>query len=117
LARSAPPIPVLGGGADITGGDTGVRLSQDGPQKNHWVAAAREVSGSWSLRSWAVCAPQPKGYEADRVMLVWTTLDTAREAVPYAIVGVLLVPALAYLAGLVAAAQAAVARRLLWPIG
>jgi hypothetical protein len=57
---------VLGGGADITGGDAGVRLTGDGPQKNHWVAAARELSagyaGSWSLRSWAVCAPQPKGY-------------------------------------------------------
>jgi hypothetical protein len=53
--------------------------------------------------------------EADRVVLVWTTVDTPREALPFAVVGVLLLPLLAYLAGAVAAGQAFVARRLLRP--
>ena len=51
--------------------------------------------------------------DADPVIVVWTTVDTARQAIPYAAVGVLGVPALVYLAGLLAAGQAAVARRLL----
>lgn len=51
--------------------------------------------------------------DADQVVVVWGTVDTAREAIPYAIVGVLLVPVLWYLAGLVVAVQAALARWLL----
>ena len=49
----------------------------------------------------------------DRVVLVWATVDTPGQAIPYAIVGLLLVPVLWYLAGLLVAGQAAVARRLL----
>ncbi|MEU7615824.1 histidine kinase [Micromonospora rifamycinica] len=51
--------------------------------------------------------------DADSVIVVWTTIDTARQAIPYAVLGVLGVPALVYLAGLLAAGQATVARRLL----
>ncbi|MDO3703039.1 sensor domain-containing protein [Micromonospora sp. C28SCA-DRY-2] len=51
--------------------------------------------------------------EADEVIVVWTTVDTPGEAVPYAILGVLLLPALWYGAGALAAGQAAVARWLL----
>lgn len=54
--------------------------------------------------------------DADEIVLVWTTVDTPRQAVPYAIVGVLLVPVLWYGFGVLAAAQAEVARWLLgWP--
>ncbi|WP_410812078.1 histidine kinase [Micromonospora sp. 067-2] len=48
--------------------------------------------------------------DADEVIVLWGTVDTGGEAVPYAIVGVLLLPVLWYVAGLLAAAQAAVAR-------
>ncbi|MEU1602172.1 sensor histidine kinase [Micromonospora matsumotoense] len=51
--------------------------------------------------------------DAHSVIVVWTTVDTARQAIPYAALGVLGVPALVYLAGLLAAGQATVARRLL----
>ncbi|MFI7591549.1 sensor histidine kinase [Micromonospora sp. NPDC049359] len=47
--------------------------------------------------------------EADPVV-IWRPIESAGEAVPYAIVGVLLVPVLCYAAGLLAAAQATVAR-------
>ncbi|MEU7932851.1 sensor histidine kinase [Micromonospora echinofusca] len=50
---------------------------------------------------------------ADEVIVVWTIVDTAGEAVPYAVLGVLLVPVLWYGLGALAAAQAAVARWLL----
>ncbi|MEU8264359.1 sensor domain-containing protein [Micromonospora sp. NPDC048999] len=51
--------------------------------------------------------------DEDQVVLVWVTVDTPGQAIPYAIVGVLLVPALWYLAGLLVAGQAVVARWLL----
>ncbi|MFF5177904.1 histidine kinase [Micromonospora sp. NPDC000316] len=51
--------------------------------------------------------------DAAQVIVVWGTVDTAGEAIPYAIVGVLLVPVLWYAAGLLAAGQAAVARWML----
>ncbi|HEY0699023.1 MAG TPA: sensor domain-containing protein [Micromonospora sp.] len=51
--------------------------------------------------------------DADDVVVVWATVDTPRQAVPYAVVGALLVPVLWYAVGLLAAAQAAVARWLL----
>ncbi|MFI2647672.1 histidine kinase [Micromonospora fulviviridis] len=49
----------------------------------------------------------------ERIVLVWTTVDTPRAAVPYAVAGVLAAPGLGYLAGLLVAVQAAVARWLL----
>ncbi|RZU74473.1 signal transduction histidine kinase [Micromonospora kangleipakensis] len=51
--------------------------------------------------------------DADQVIVVWTTVDTPRQAVPYAILGVLLVPVFWYGLGVIAAVQAAVARWLL----
>lgn len=51
--------------------------------------------------------------DTERIVLVWTTVGTPRQAVPYAIGGVLLLPVLWYLVGLLAAVQAAVARWLL----
>lgn len=51
--------------------------------------------------------------DADEVIVVWATVDTPGQAVPYAILGVLAVPALWYGAGALAAGQAAVARWLL----
>jgi signal transduction histidine kinase len=54
--------------------------------------------------------------DADEIVVVWTTVDTPRQAIPYAIVGVLLFPVLWYVFGVLAAAQAAMARWLLgWP--
>ncbi|WDZ85207.1 sensor histidine kinase [Micromonospora cathayae] len=50
---------------------------------------------------------------SDDMILVWTTVGTPREAVPYAIGAALFVPVLCYLAGLLAAGQATVARWLL----
>ncbi|MFY1620472.1 histidine kinase [Micromonospora sp. WMMD736] len=47
--------------------------------------------------------------DADPVV-IWRPIETTGEAVPYAIVGVLLLPVLCYAAGLLAAVQAAVAR-------
>lgn len=55
--------------------------------------------------------------DADQVIVVWSTVDTPAEAAPYAIVGVLLLPVLWYGLGVVAAAQAAMARRLLGSAG
>ncbi|MGC4892679.1 sensor histidine kinase [Micromonospora sp. DT31] len=49
----------------------------------------------------------------DRIVLVWATVDSPARAVPFAVAGLLAVPALGYLAGLLVAAQAAVARQLL----
>ncbi|MGV9212334.1 histidine kinase [Micromonospora sp. RB23] len=43
-------------------------------------------------------------------VVIWRPIESTGEAVPYAIVGVLLLPVLCYAAGLLAAAQAAVAR-------
>ncbi|MEW2375009.1 histidine kinase [Micromonospora sp. NPDC047812] len=51
--------------------------------------------------------------DADEVIVVWTTVDTAGEAVPYAVLGVLLLPVLWYGLGALAAVQNAVARWLL----
>ncbi|MGW9194177.1 histidine kinase [Micromonospora chersina] len=49
----------------------------------------------------------------ERIVLVWTTVDTPGAAVPYAVAGLVAVPGLVYLAGLLVVGQAAVARRLL----
>ncbi|MCO1598957.1 sensor domain-containing protein [Micromonospora sp. RHAY321] len=50
-------------------------------------------------------------------VVIWRTVSSPGEAVPYAIVGVLLIPVLWYVAGLLAAVQAAVARwALAWPV-
>jgi hypothetical protein len=77
---------VIGGGADITGGEAGVRIIQNGPQKNKWVVVAREVSsgyaGSWSLRAWAVCAKQPKGYVIVSAQKEVTTSGTLTVSCP-----------------------------------
>ncbi|MFI6822394.1 sensor domain-containing protein [Micromonospora sp. NPDC050187] len=51
--------------------------------------------------------------DADEVIVLWTTVDTPRQAVPYAIGALLLVPVLWYLFGLLVAGQAVVARWLL----
>jgi len=59
-----------------------------------------------------VAGPWLAGGE-DRIVLIWATVDSPAEAVPYAVAGLLAVPALVYLAGLLVAAQAAVARLLL----
>ncbi|TNH30180.1 sensor histidine kinase [Micromonospora orduensis] len=54
--------------------------------------------------------------DADPVV-VWQPIETTGEAVPYAVVGVLLLPVLGYAAGLLATVQAAVARwALAWPV-
>jgi signal transduction histidine kinase len=50
---------------------------------------------------------------ADRIVVVWTTVDTPSQAIPYAIVGILFIPVLWYLVGLLVAVQAAAARWLL----
>ncbi|MCX4385658.1 histidine kinase [Micromonospora peucetia] len=49
----------------------------------------------------------------DEVIVIWNTIDTPGQAVPYAVVGVLLLPALTYGLGVLAAVQGAVARWLL----
>ncbi len=49
----------------------------------------------------------------EEVVLLWATAQTPEQAVPYAIVGVLLLPVLWYAAGVLAAAQSAVTRWLL----
>ncbi|MEU5943145.1 sensor domain-containing protein [Micromonospora sp. NPDC047548] len=51
--------------------------------------------------------------DADQVIVLWTTVDTPRQAVPFAVLGVLLLPVLCYGSGVLAAVQGAVARRLL----
>ncbi|MDG4795248.1 histidine kinase [Micromonospora sp. WMMD1082] len=51
--------------------------------------------------------------DANEVILIWATVDTPAQAVPHAIVGLLLAPVLWYAAGVLAAGQAAVARWLL----
>lgn len=51
--------------------------------------------------------------DADQPVVIWQPIDSTGEAVPYAIVGVLLIPVLWYAVGLLAAVQAAVARWLL----
>jgi signal transduction histidine kinase len=53
--------------------------------------------------------------DADDVVVLEATVDTPREALPYAIGGLLLVPVLAYVVGLVALLQTTVARWLLGP--
>ncbi|GAB3957339.1 hypothetical protein GCM10027614_72560 [Micromonospora vulcania] len=50
---------------------------------------------------------------ADQPVVIWRTVHGPGEAIPYAIVGVLLIPVLCYAAGLLAALQGAVARWLL----
>ncbi|MEU7944843.1 sensor histidine kinase [Micromonospora taraxaci] len=50
-------------------------------------------------------------------VVIWQPIETTGEAVPYAIVGVLLLPVLCYSAGLFTAVQATVARwALAWPV-
>ncbi|MFG1839763.1 histidine kinase [Micromonospora sp. NPDC049175] len=50
-------------------------------------------------------------------VVIWQPIETTGEAIPYAIVAVLLLPVLCYAAGLIAAAQAAVTRwALAWPV-
>ncbi|MFG1763829.1 sensor domain-containing protein [Micromonospora parva] len=51
--------------------------------------------------------------DANQPVVIWQPIDSTGEAVPYAIVGVLLIPVLWYAVGLLAAGQAAVARWLL----
>ncbi|MET8090449.1 sensor domain-containing protein [Micromonospora sp. NPDC005220] len=51
--------------------------------------------------------------DANEPVVIWQPIDSTGEAVPYAIVGVLLIPVLCYAVGLLAAVQAAVARWLL----
>jgi signal transduction histidine kinase len=51
--------------------------------------------------------------DSDQIILAWITVDTPGQAAPLAVVGVLVLPILWYLIGLVAAVQATVARRLL----
>jgi hypothetical protein len=57
----------LGGGAEIDDGGAGVRLLSSGSTETGWIAWAHEVvegyNGSWSMRGWAICAPQPPGYQ------------------------------------------------------
>ncbi|MEO3773240.1 histidine kinase [Micromonospora sp. B9E7] len=48
--------------------------------------------------------------DANEPVVLWQPIDSTGEAIPYAIVGVLLIPVLWYAAGLLAAVQAAVAR-------
>lgn len=48
--------------------------------------------------------------DANEPVVIWQPIDSTGEAVPYAIVGVLLIPVLWYATGLLAAVQAAVAR-------
>ncbi|MEV4656032.1 sensor domain-containing protein [Micromonospora sp. NPDC049301] len=63
-----------------------------------------------------VTSPWLAGDSHQPVVIV-RPIDTTGEAIPYAIVGVLLIPVLWYAAGLLAAAQAAVARwALAWPV-
>ncbi|TCB94405.1 sensor histidine kinase [Micromonospora zingiberis] len=50
----------------------------------------------------------------EQVVVLWATAETPAQAAPYAIVGVLLLPVLWYAVGVLAAAQGAVARWLLW---
>ncbi|GAA4572423.1 sensor histidine kinase [Micromonospora coerulea] len=59
-----------------------------------------------------VASPWTAGH-ADGVVVWWTTIDTPRQAVPYAILGGLLAPLLWYGVGALAAAQGAMARWLL----
>ncbi|MEU5908194.1 histidine kinase [Micromonospora sp. NPDC047467] len=59
---------------------------------------------------WLAFSNTSEAGDAAQVIVVWGTVDTAGEAVPYAVVGVLLLPVLWYAAGLLAAGQAAVAR-------
>jgi signal transduction histidine kinase len=59
-----------------------------------------------------IASPWLAGH-ADEIVVVWTTVDTPRQAIPFAIMGVVVLPVLWYLAGLLAAGQAAVARWLL----
>lgn len=51
--------------------------------------------------------------DANQPVVIWQPIDSTGEAIPYAIVGVLLIPVLWYAVGLLAAVQAAVARWLL----
>ncbi|QLQ36042.1 sensor histidine kinase [Micromonospora robiginosa] len=51
--------------------------------------------------------------DGERIVLVWDTVESPAGAVPYAVAGVLAAPVLLYLAGLLVAGQAAVARWLL----
>ncbi|WP_309244388.1 sensor domain-containing protein [Micromonospora parastrephiae] len=54
--------------------------------------------------------------DADPVV-IWRPIESTGEAIPYAIVGVLLLPVFWYAAGLLAAVQATVARwALAWPV-
>ncbi|TQJ21490.1 signal transduction histidine kinase [Micromonospora sp. A202] len=53
--------------------------------------------------------------DSNQPVVIWQPIDTTGEAIPYAIVGVLLIPVLWYAVGLLAAAQAAVARWALAP--
>lgn len=55
--------------------------------------------------------------EGNQPVVIVRPIDSVGEAIPYAIVGVLLIPVLWYAAGLLAAVQAAVARwALAWPV-
>jgi signal transduction histidine kinase len=51
--------------------------------------------------------------DANQIVVVWTTIDTPSQAIPYAIVGLLVVPLLWYLVSLLVGVQVTVARWLL----
>jgi signal transduction histidine kinase len=55
--------------------------------------------------------------DADDVIVAWSIVDSPAEALPFALLGVLLVPVLGYLVGLAALLQSTVARWLLGPGG
>ncbi len=55
--------------------------------------------------------------DADQIVVVWTTVDTPSQAIPYSIVGILVIPVLWYVVGLLAGVQATVARWLLGGAG
>src|SRR5258706_4933552 len=63
---------ILGGGADVLGGDHSVRIAGINPApilnnpNGRWATAHHDLlgyNGSWSLRAWAICAPAPAGWE------------------------------------------------------
>jgi hypothetical protein len=67
---------IVGGGADVMGGGHSVHLAGinpdpiGGPANSLWATANEDVagySGSWSIRSWAICAPGLSGWQMVQV--------------------------------------------------
>jgi hypothetical protein len=76
LAVCPPRTNIVGGGADILGGGHGVHLAGINPAplgyppNSLWATANDDVSGyagSWSIRSWAICAPGLNSWEMVQV--------------------------------------------------